>query len=369
MPLRLLHNSFEATADSAQGIQTLLELGLSLSPATLGRARYEKTVRDLADALYYAGAVCPGYFRPLQAEIVTASDTQLANFQLTFPAWLYLLDGAPEVCVNHLARRLAIADLSPMLRFTLEQMLAGICTPAALAALADYARRTNNSSTCEDMGFSIPQTNDPAVVRFTPHRLAARAQRNENADPSGFRHPIGLPLSLVMADAAQDLVTWHYCSLDLADVTGLPAFPAPRIHLVSPPLDCDWTVYCTPLDDGRYIRALLDTRASDSADGASEMREQAVTEQDSGRGRLLLLPYDDRLIYCNSHVQLTPDVVGDVGGPPVGLYPNPHCPSCGILLFHVCTMTQDVREYGDGFRSLYLCETCGLVASHAMPWN
>jgi hypothetical protein len=369
MPLRLLHDSFAATVDSAQDVQTLLELGLSLSPVSLGRARYEKTVRDLADYLYYVGAVYPDYFRPLQFEVVTASDTQLANFQLTIPAWLYLLDGAPDVCVDHLTRRLAITDVSPTLRFTLEYMLAGICTPAALAALADYARRTNSAATFEDMGFWIPPANDPAVVRFTPHRLAARAQRIENMDQSAFRHPIGLPLTEVMADATQEVITWHYCSLDLADITGLPAFDAPRIHLVSPPLDCDWTVYCTPSDDGRYTRAFLDTEASDNNGGASEMREQAVTEQDSDRGRLLLLPYDDQLIYCNSHAHLTPGVVGDVGGPPIGLYPNPHCPACEKLMFHVSTMTQDVREYGDGFRSLYICETCRLVASHATSWN
>jgi len=66
---------------------------------------------------------------------------------------------------------------------------------------------------------------------------------------------------------------------------------------------------------------------------------------------------------------LTPSVMGDVGGPPIGLYPNPHCLSCQKLMFHLSTVVSDVREYGEGFRSLYLCETCGLVASHASPWN
>ncbi len=369
MPLQLLHNTIGASADSAQDVQALLELGLSLSKDSKGRAAYEKSVRDLSDYFYYVGAVCPSYFRPLQSEIVAASDTQLANFQFTFPTWLYLLQGAPDTCAEHLARRLTTTDLAPMLRFTLEQMLAGMCTAAALTLLADYARGTNSVATFEEIGFWIPEAHEPAVPRFTLHRLAARALHAEDQDLSAVLHPIGLPVSAVMADAAQDIVTWHYCSLDLADIPGLPAFPAPRIHLVSPPHDYPWTVFCASLSDGRYSHAFLDAQASNDAVAERGLREQATTEQQSGKGRLLLLPYDDHLIYSNSHVELTPGVVGDVGGPPIGLYPNPHCPSCRRLMFHVSTMVTDVREYGDGFRSLYLCETCGLVASHATPWN
>ena len=36
-----------------------------------------------------------------------------------------------------------------------------------------------------------------------------------------------------------------------------------------------------------------------------------------------LKPYDGDLIYCNGHILATPGVVGTVGGPPIGLYPNP----------------------------------------------
>ena len=28
-----------------------------------------------------------------------------------------------------------------------------------------------------------------------------------------------------------------------------------------------------------------------------------------------------------------------------------------------------IREYGDGFRSLFLCEDCSYIASQAMGWN
>jgi hypothetical protein len=271
--------------------------------------------------------------------------------------------------VEHLARRLAYSNLTPMLRFTLEQMLAGVCTPAALDALAEYARERDSIATFEDTGFWIPDGHGPAIPRFMIPRRAARALRLDDEDPAKYPHPIGLAVSDVMADSTQDVVTWHYCSLDLADLTDLPAFPASRIHLVSPPHFDEWTVFCTPQSDGRYTRATLRMDGSDDPDMERMLREQAITEQRSGKGRLLLVPYDDRLIYCNCHVYLTPDVVGDVGGPPIGLYPNPRCPSCSRLMYHASTMTSDVREYGQGFRSLYLCEDCGLVASHATLSN
>jgi len=79
--------------------------------------------------------------------------------------------------------------------------------------------------------------------------------------------------------------------------------------------------------------------------------------------------YDDELVYSNGHILMTPGVVGTTGGPPLGLYPNPCCPSCGRLMLHVATVEHLVREYGDGFRSLYLCEDCHTAACNATGWN
>ncbi len=38
-------------------------------------------------------------------------------------------------------------------------------------------------------------------------------------------------------------------------------------------------------------------------------------------------------------------------------------------MFHILTVEDRIRENGDGFRSLFLCETCHTVASNATPWN
>lgn len=293
MPLQLLHRTFEPSADTAGDVRARFEWGLALSQASSGRVRYEKSVRDLADYFYYVGAVCSEYARPLQQAFVTATDTQLANFAFTFPTWLYLLLDAPNECVDILTRRLAADNAPPTLRFTLESMLAAVCTPAALSALADYARERGRISEFSAIGFWIPPASGAAVPRFTPQRLAARVRRDTEHPPANFCHPVGLPLSEIMADPDQDVVTWHYCSLGLADLAGAPPLPASRVHLVSPPLWNEWTVYCSLASDGLYSRPLVVSESSDEV----AMGEDALADQLSNSGELLLLPYDDQLIY------------------------------------------------------------------------
>ena len=83
----------------------------------------------------------------------------------------------------------------------------------------------------------------------------------------------------------------------------------------------------------------------------------------------MLRPYDDTLVYSNSHIHSTPNVFGTVGGPPIGVYSNPSCRSCGRLMFHVATMTNHIRDYCDGFCSLYICEDCHVTACTAPHWN
>jgi hypothetical protein len=353
-------------------VQQLFEMGLRLSERDLGRSRYEDYVRDLADHFFYISAIHPEHFRSLQEAVVAVPDERLRNFDLTFATWLYLMQDAPDACVDSLMRRLTRSgQIPPMAEFDLEQILAGICTPAALEALAAYAEKSDKREEFQNQGFWIPPEAYQAVPRFTRERRAVRVERFDgNVDElESVTHPVGLPLSTIVADPSQDTIVWHYCSFALADIAGLPPVPAKRLHLVSPPLNSDWTLFCKVAPGDRYAEPTLVTSNETETEEMSDMRAEAQERASEDTGHLTLLPYDDQLVYRNGHTELTLGVVGDVGGPPIGLYPNPSCPNCGKLLFHVATVTKDVREYGDGFRSLFVCEDCQIAASHATMWN
>jgi hypothetical protein len=88
-----------------------------------------------------------------------------------------------------------------------------------------------------------------------------------------------------------------------------------------------------------------------------------------GIGAAELRPYDADLVYCNGHIQLTPGVVGTAGGPSIEIYANPSCPSCGRLMFHVASVENHIREYGDGWHSIFICEDCRMVSCNATGWN
>jgi hypothetical protein len=304
---------------------------------------------------------------------VTLSDAQLGHYGVcTFETWLYLLRGAPDVCVDHLTRRLnSLASADGLLALTLRNMLASISTPAALQALADYARRTGQTDDVANTGFWVPPGNAPAVPRFTHERQAAQVKPFDGTldELISRPHPVGLPIAEIMGDPTQALVTWHYCSLSLNAIKSLPDLNVAQVHLVSPPLNDEWTVFCALGPDGRYKHPVLSTTTKADAEEMIVMRVSAAERQHADRGELVLLPFDDRLVYSNGHVELTAGVEGTVGGPPIGLYSNPVCPSCGKLMFHVATMTDGVREYGDGFRSLFVCEDCRHAACHATSWN
>jgi hypothetical protein len=373
MSLRPVCGKLKMPVETEADVRALFEAGLSFSEATLGRSQYEAYSRDLADHFYYVGAVCPQYFQPLQEEASAIPDDKLRTFAFTFPTWLYLLADAPESAVERLASRLRVsAAAAPLVASDLVTMLAAIGTPAALTALAEYGRTTKERrQELADLGFWIPTHGGSAEPRFARERRAVRVVRLDEAPENLARrkHPVGLPLEMVQSDAGQDVVTWHYCSLDMADLLGMPRLDMPRLHMVSPPLNDEWTVFCWPGADGRYERAALSPQTHVDEQEMAEMREEAIGDQGRDRGYLELLPYDDKLVYSNEHTELTPGVEGHVGGPPIGLYPNPNCPTCGKLMFHVCTVTTYVREYGDGFRSLFVCETCSVAASHATGWN
>ncbi|MDQ2715410.1 MAG: hypothetical protein M3Z08_10930, partial [Chloroflexota bacterium] len=327
---------------------------------------------DIEDHFYYIGAICPQHFRPLQNEVVNLPGQQLTFFNFSFATWLYLLQDAPDSCVEQLMQRLSRAN-EECPSYVLEMMLAAVGTPAALMAIADYAERAHTQKVFRDLGFWLPGDNKSAEPRFTRHRQAIRFQPVEDTlspDELAKRtHPVGLPVSFVAEGPAQDVITWHYVTLDLTQIDGLPATPFSRVHLVSPPHDGMWTLFCAISAQNLYTQATLHGSEDEDPEMIERLREQAIAYQHAGRGEVLLLLYDDQLVYRNGHTQLTVGVHGDVGGPPLGVYENPCCPVCGRLMFHVCTVASTLREYGDGFRSAFLCEECLQVASQAMGWN
>jgi hypothetical protein len=373
MPLRPVGGKIDLPVETAQDVQRVFEFGVSLDERSLGHYTYERYQRDLADYLDYIGAITPEHFRPFQEAVVTLSDAQLGHFAFcTFETWLYLLRGAPDTCVDHVARRLSGVSASPsILALVLQNMLAAICTPLALKALAEYAKLSGNSGDVANTGLWIPPDNAPAVPRFATERQAAQFHPFNGAHDELISrlHPVGLPVVTVMADPLQTLVTWHYCSFSLDAIAGIPHLGVSRLHLVSPPLFDEWTVYCDLVAGGRYEHPTLSPNREADAEDMDDLRRTAIERKDVGRGELVLLPFDDRLVYSNGHVLQTPGVVGTVGGPPIGLYPNPSCPSCCKLMFHVATLRAGVRQYGDGFRSLFVCEDCARAACHATAWN
>lgn len=304
---------------------------------------------------------------------MTLPDARLRHFAwCTFQTWLYLLRGAPDICVERLTRRLSDNTTFPGAPTRiLEDMLGAICTPAALQALAERVRQSGGAEEVASKGFWIPPGDAPAVPRFTPERQAAQFQPfADDLDAlMNCLHPVGLPVSAVMSDPSQQAVIWHYCSLSLNAIPGLPPLPVTRLHLVSPPLFDAWTLWCDLAPDGRYEHPTLSPDVDADSEETRDLRREAIERQNIGQGQVMLLPFDDRLVYSNGHVLLTPGVEGVVGGPPIGLYSNPSCPSCGTVMFHIATMDAGARRYGDGFRSLFVCEDCERATCHATGWN
>src|SRR6185295_10638900 len=92
----------------------------------------------------------------------------------------------------------------------------------------------------------------------------------------GEAHPVGLPLDRVVADPASAPVTWHYVSLRLADVPGLPDWPAERVHLVSPRANWDWTLTAGIDGRGRYrdVTAEIDSPPDEEEAGYFRHEEE-----------------------------------------------------------------------------------------------
>ncbi|WP_433789618.1 hypothetical protein [Actinoplanes sp. CA-252034] len=336
MPIKPVTGEPPIPVDSADDVAVIVE----------HLARGDRDPRWLGDHFAFLAGTRPEWFRPYQERVVAEL---LDRFEAAFDDQLLLFAGAPDDSVEVLARRLRDGEeLHDVLA------LAAIGTEAARTAIAEAVRGGADRAVYEDTGIWIPTTG-PAEYRFSTERRAVFLELGDFPDAD---HPVGLPIDRVVTGASSPVV-WHYLSLGLAEVPGLPAWPTGHAHLVAPASIGHWTLFAEPAPDGRYHgEQVVDDDPDDFVDAP-----------EFGRGRVVLRPYGADLVYCNGHVHLTPGLVGTAGGPPIGLYPNPSCPSCKRLMFHTITVSSTVREYGDGPRSLYLCEECRTVAVTATGWN
>jgi len=354
MPIETCTGAVPFPVETADDVTALVEL--------LGRATTDDRLRnDLGDHFGYVAGVCPEWFRPHQETVVTEF---LDGFDVTFDNLCVLLNGAPDTCVEQLARRLRT-------RWSVQEAwaLTAIGTGPALAAIADLVRTGADPSEFEDSGVWIPPTG-PAQYRFTPQRRAVELRSASGpAELVTVDHPVGLPLDQVVRDPDASALVWHYLSLRLGGVPGMPAWPADRVHLASPRGSVGWTLTATVDPDGRWADEAVIFDEPPESDENDVVDNVAGNDGRGSLGVVTLRPYDADLVYRNGHVLSTPGVFGTVGGPPIGLYPNPSCRSCGRLMFHVVTVQNYIREYGHGWRSLYLCEDCHLTTCTATNWN
>jgi hypothetical protein len=342
----------ETAADVAELVDTARAVG-QLESASKRSA----ISRDLADHFAYLAGTRPQLFKPHQERVASFTDTELVVFGPAFEDLALLMEGADDNAVMSLVERLR--DRPD--HFVRMWMLAAIGSASALEAAAEHARAHGCRATFEEIGVEIPEAG-PASWRFSRNRLAVfkRATR----DVAAAEHPVGLAINEVVA-SPQGAATWHASitttGLDLG--ISLPE----RLHLVGPRRSCDWTIFFAVDDQSRYCfpTAVL----SEDGDDDDEDMFRGLERADGDEGQLELRPYDADLVYCNGHILLTEAVVGTVGGPPIGLYPNPRCPTCARMMFHVMSVQHHVREYGDGFRSIYYCEDCSRAACTATNWN
>jgi hypothetical protein len=312
--------------------------------------------RGLADHFAYLAGVHPDWFAPYRETVITELRD---GFSGTFGDYCALLGGASDRCVDHL-----FGKLRRNWYFTDAWTLAAIGTEAALTAVAEDVRAGGDRAEYARMGVEVPP-DGPARYRFSTDRRAVFLRSVD--DLAGIANPVGLPLDQVVRDPDRTPVTWHYVSLRVAEVPGVPDWPVERVHVVSPRADWDWTLTARFDEQGRYYD---ETVVFDRPPDPEYEEYFRIDEEHGGRlGAVDLRPYDADLVYCNAHIMLTPGVVGTAGGPPIGIYDNPSCRSCGRLMFHVVSVQHHVRDYGDGWRSLYVCEDCHLVACNATGWN
>ena len=221
MPIRPVNGMEPLPLDSPGDVAVLVE-----RMAKAAADKEDMFGGGLGEHFSYLAATHPEWFRPYQEITITE---RLHAFQGNFGDHCVLLGGAPDRCVEHLARR-----LRDNWTFHEAWALAGIGTEAAMTAVAEDVRGGTERSRYEELGVWVPPTG-PARYRFSPHRLAAfRYQADDPAERDRAAHPVGLPLDRVVRDPSDTRITWHYVSLRIDDVPGVPDWPVERVHLVGP---------------------------------------------------------------------------------------------------------------------------------------
>jgi hypothetical protein len=323
---------------------------------TRGFFTRDRAQREIAEEVGYQLLVHPDWIIP-HVDALTREGVAAA---MTFD-WLCLL-------MEHASAELvtAVIDRARKDEHDVEAglLLLAARTPDAMMVIGELARsRSQIRDDCRRHGFDLAATG-PAVPRFTTERRALRLR--DGTPLSGEPHAAGLPLSDIVAPG-EDRITFHYLSVTPGEFAALPPWPG-RAHIVSIRAWTGWTVVGHPDAAGRLLVTQVDLDDDESLSDLVDMLDEAAGHPQPS-GAVELLPFDDRLMYVNQHPHLTPGVFGVLGGPPMGLAPAPVCPGCARLMFHAGYIEARPREYGDGFRSLFLCEHCVASATLATLWN
>lgn len=323
---------------------------------TRGFFTRDRAQREIAEEVGYQLLVHPDWIIP-HVDALTREGVAAA---MTFD-WLCLL-------MEHASAEL-VAAVVDRARADEEDIEAGLLllaarTPDAMMVIGDLARsRERVRDDCRHLGFDVP-AKGPAEPRFTTKRRALRL--HDGTAIAGALHAAGLPLSEVAAHG-EHRITFHYLSVTPSEFPALPRWSG-RAHFVSIRAWTGWTAFARPDPAGRLSVTQIDLDEDESLDELVGMLDEAPGHPQPS-GAVELLPFDDQLTFVNQHPQLTPGVFGVLGGPPMGLAPAPVCPSCARVMFHAGYIEARPREYGDGFRSLFLCEHCVASATLATLWN
>jgi len=322
-------------------------------------------VRDIADHFYYLGAVHSALTLPLRERLTRLTDRQLEGFRFKFETWSPLLDGAGDEDADFLASQI---HRDPGCESRID-MLAAIGTPYAYARLGEVALKHDLIGKVERRGFAFARATASFQPRFTKQRRAIKvtSYEGDRYDLVSEKNPIGLPLNAVAAPDDAGTIAWHYLTVDLTGFEGMPIF-SPRLHVVSPRCFMGWTLTCEVQDDARYKTVSLSTD-EEPEDDLDDLLSDLHNDKDDSLATAEFVPLDDRLTYGNELVLSPAQIAGRLGGPPIGLHPNPVCARCEEVMFHVLTIDNDLRSYSDGMISLFICEACRLVTCRSTGWN
>ena len=345
----------------AELVRVARELDLSPKAFSLDHRR----LADISDHLFYLSIVGPSWFAPFCDEAVV---------ELADRLWFNDCDGAILLAetsldaTEHVVRRLHTTE-NPRRDLLL---LCAIGNDVAMNAVAEYVRANpgEDLSSCHqpqqivsDAGVHVGPAG-PALRRFSTERKAIFGGLSPDGE---CRRHLDLPLDQVVGEG--EPVTWHYLSLQLGELDGLPDWPGEMLHLVSP-RSFSFTAFAELDDDHRYVDVVVQhDDGSAFSNGLIELEEARMANPPEPRP-LHLRELDDDVVVCNGHLFMTEGLLGVAGGTQIGLSDTPVCPGCDVLMFHAASSTtSDTSEYGEGFRSVFYCPDCVQLAVTGSGWN